>query len=82
MECHSEWHQRAVMFVRSFGVSPPREVSGQGTVEYSLVTIALLAIAICLGVLWRFVAEGGFSSIVVESLARRLAKGVVDIALF
>lgn len=59
-----------------------RAAKGQGTVEYALVATAFIAMIVCLGVLWRFVAEGGFSSGVVESLTHRLAKGVVDLAAF
>lgn len=59
-----------------------RNRRGQGTVEYALVTVAFLAIALCLGVLWRFIADGGFASGVVDSLTHRLAKGMADIVLF
>lgn len=55
---------------------------GQGTVEYALITAAFLAIALCLGVLWRFIADGGFASGVVDSLTHRLTKGVADVVLF
>ncbi len=56
--------------------------SGQGTVEYALVTVAFLAIAIGLAMLWRFLAEGGFAVAVVDSLTHRLVKGVFDLVLF
>ncbi len=55
---------------------------GQGTVEYALVTAAFIAIALGLGVLWRFLAEGGFASDVTDSLTHRLLKGVADLVLF
>ncbi len=55
---------------------------GQGTVEYALVTAAFIAIALGLGVLWRFLAEGGFASGVQDSLTHRLLKGVADLVLF
>lgn len=64
------------------GMVAPSALQGQGTVEYALITMAFLAIAICLGVLWRFVSEGGFVADVTGFLTHRLAKGVADIVLF
>lgn len=56
--------------------------SGQGTVEYALMAAALIAVAAGLAAFWHFAAQGSFASAAVESLSHRLAKGVLDIALF
>lgn len=50
--------------------------------EYALVAAALIAVAAGLAAFWHFAAQGSFASAAVESLSHRLAKGVLDIALF
>lgn len=56
--------------------------SGQSSVEYALVTIALLAIALGFGALYNAFSDGSMAHIAVDSLTHRLPKGVFDIVLF
>lgn len=55
---------------------------GQSTVEYALVVVAFLALAIALGVLWRFASEGNFAQDMTESLTHRIPQSVLDVVLF
>lgn len=56
--------------------------SGQSSVEYALVIVALLAIALGFGALYQAFSDGSVALIVVDSLTHRLPKGVFDIVLF
>lgn len=55
---------------------------GQGSVEYALVVVAFLAVAIALGALWHFVSEGDLAQDAVETLTHRIPRGVLDVVLF
>lgn len=55
---------------------------GQSTVEYALVVVAFLAVAIALGVLWRFVSEGNLAQEMTETLTHRIPQSVLDVMLF
>lgn len=55
---------------------------GQGSVEYALVVVVFLAVAIALGALWHFVSEGDFARDAAETLTHRIPWGVLDVILF
>lgn len=78
MECDCGRYQRPV-------IKPPARPlgnSGQGTVEYALVTAALLAVAVCFALVMAHVSDGGAAEDVLSSLTHRLPKGVLDVMLF
>ncbi len=56
--------------------------AGQGTVEYALVTAAVLVIIVALGALVDAVGEGGITQGVLDSLTHRMPGGVFDLVLF
>ena len=56
--------------------------TGQGTVEYALVTIAVFAAVSALFLIVRAISDGGITQGVLDSLTHRLPRGVLDIALF
>lgn len=47
MGCHRQRHQRLVA-----------DDAGQGTVEYAVVTAALLSVVVAMGALWRLFSSG------------------------
>ena len=56
--------------------------SGQGTLEYALLIVAFMALAAGCFALWKCASSGVFADRATEGLAYRLAKGVIDAALF
>lgn len=59
------------------------EERAQGTVEYALVVMALMALASGLALLWHAGERGGFVQLVEDAASHALdAAGSVDIALF
>lgn len=67
MGCHRERHQRAVTaLARHAGARGGAEAaareseSGQGTVEFALVTVGFLAVVVACGALWRALGDGAF----------------------
>ena len=67
MECHRSGRQR------------PLGCQGQSTLEYALVTVAALAIAVAFGTFLKMLDSGAFAMGVLDALARRLPTGVLDI---
>lgn len=60
-----------------------REELAQGTVEYAIVLLALLAIAVGLAALWHAGERGVFAQLAVDAASHALdASGAVDIALY
>lgn len=57
------------------------EELAQGTVEYAIVTVALLAIVIALASVWRAGTDGAFSGLVERAASHALAAGGADGAL-
>lgn len=53
--------------------------SGQGSVEYALVLVGLIALGAALASLTGFFDEGGFEQRFLESLTHRLSWGVLDV---
>lgn len=72
MECDCERHQRPLSSC----------ASGQSSVEYALVTVALLAIALGFGALYQAFSDGSVALIAVDSLTHRLPKGCLTLCSF
>lgn len=61
-----------------------QETQGQSTLEYALVTAALLSVFVCLGCLWHYGASGELQRLA-EQAASHLVEtlsGLRDICLF
>ncbi len=85
MERDSRRHKRSVTQKRALAswVYFGRPVRiGQGSVEYALVTAAVLAALAACGLIVRAVGDGGIVQGVLNALTHRLPEGVLDIALF
>lgn len=60
-----------------------RETRAQATVEYAIVTVAVLSIVLGLGALWRAGERGVFSGAAEQSASHALnAYGALDIGIF
>ena len=60
-----------------------QEKTSQGTVEYALVTTAVLAISVSLALLWRAGERGALAKLVETAASHGTdALGLLDIALF
>ena len=60
-----------------------REVRAQGTVEYALTLVALMAMVSALALLWRAGEDGVFARLAEEAASHALGgTGPIDIALF
>lgn len=61
-----------------------REESGQATVEYVAIGVALIAVIAACGLLWRFGSQGGFEEITKDHASHAIeAKGgFVDVLLY
>lgn len=60
-----------------------REASAQGTLEYALTVLALLAIVVALAALWRAAADGVLARLVERAASHALnGLGALDLALF
>ena len=70
MGCHCSGRERLV------------DASGQSSLEYALVTAAVLAVAACFGAFLELLDGGVFTQGVVRTLARRIPEGVLDILMF
>lgn len=65
------------------GASPLAEERAQGTLEYALTVLALLAVACALGALWRAGEDGTLARLVERAAPfSLLGTGPLDIALF
>lgn len=59
------------------------EERAQGTVEYAMVTVALLAIVVALALLWRAGEEGVLVGLAQDAASHQLdGTGALDIALY
>lgn len=60
-----------------------RDERAQGTIEYALTVIALLAVIVGLAALWRASAEGVFGDLVRDAASHALeGTGFIDISLY
>lgn len=60
-----------------------QEKTAQGTVEYALVTTAILAIAVSLALLWRASEQGTLAKLVEAAASHGIdPMGLLDIVLF
>lgn len=70
MECHRKRHQRTL------------GNTGQSTLEYALVTAAVLAVALCFEAVFEMASDGVLAERVVAALPRSLPMGLPDILAF
>lgn len=60
-----------------------RERGAQGTLEYALTVLALLALIMALAAIWRVGEEGGFAALVEQAASHGFdLTGAIDIILY
>lgn len=58
--------------------------TGQASVEYAALTVALIVVVVACGALWRFGSEGGFSRVAHQHASHAIDAegGLVDALLY
>lgn len=75
--------RRQQYFARVPGLRELGERDAQGTLEYALTMVALLAVVVACAALWRAGQDGAFARLVEAAASHTLgAAGAVDISLY
>lgn len=81
-----EEHALRIRETRRFlrGGASPRTEAGQASLEYLLVSLALVAMIAALGTLWHAVADGRFAEVAETGVSHALSmpEGVADALFF